>query len=115
VSDIFTEAIIISTFAATIRIATPLVLAAIGELIAERSGVINLGVEGMMLMGCFVAFYITFQTGSQSLGIAAGIAAAMLMSLVMAVMAITFKLEQFVTGLALNILAAGLTLFWLNI
>jgi len=112
VSDLFTGAIIISILTATIRIATPLVVAAIGELVAERAGVINLGVEGMMLMGCWVAFYTTYHTGSHTLGIAAGIAAGMGMSLVMAVMAITLKLEQFVTGLALNILAAGLTLFW---
>lgn len=111
-SDLFTGTIIISILAATIRIATPLVVAAIGELIAERAGVINLGVEGMMLMGCWVSFYTTYNTGSHTLGIMAGIAAAMGMSLLMAVMAITLKLEQFVTGLALNILASGLTLFW---
>ena len=113
-SELFTEAFIISILAGTIRIATPLILAAVGELIAERAGVINLGVEGMMSMGCFVGFYITYETGSQSMGIAGAVVAAMMMSLIMAFTAITLKLEQFVTGLAINILSAGLVLFWFS-
>ena len=98
-SEFFTETIVISILAAMFRIATPLILAAIGELIAERAGVINLGVEGMMLMGCFLGFFVTFETGSVWAGVGAAMFGAMLMSLIMAFMAITLKLEQFVTGL----------------
>jgi len=111
-SEFFTETIVISILAAMVRIGAPLILAAIGELIAERAGVINLGVEGMMLMGCFLGFFVTFETGSILAGIGAAMVGAMLMSLIMAFMAITLRLEQFVTGLALNLLASGLTLFW---
>lgn len=111
-SELFSEALIVSLLAGAIRIVIPLILAAIGELIAQRSGVMNLGVEGMMLMGCFVGFYVTHETGSASIGIIFAVLASLTMSLIFAFMTITLKLEQFVTGLALNILAAGLTTFW---
>lgn len=111
-TELLTTQILISILAATIRIACPLMIAAIGELVTERAGVMNLGVEGMMLMGAFVGFFVTHQTGSPVTGIIAAALAGMVFSLIMAVMAITLKLEQFVTGMALNLLAAGLTLFW---
>ena len=110
-TELLTTQIIVSILAATIRIACPLMIAALGELVAERAGVMNLGVEGMMLMGAFVGFFVTHQTGSPIIGIIAASLAAMVFSLIMAFMAITLKLEQFVTGMALNLLAAGLTLF----
>jgi simple sugar transport system permease protein len=63
------SAILISIFASTIRIATPVLLAALGELVAEKSGILNMGVEGMMLSGAFTGFYVAYQTGSLCLGI----------------------------------------------
>lgn len=111
-SDLFSEAIIVSILAATVRISTPLLIAALGELIAERSGVINLGLEGMMLMGTFIGFSVTLSTGSPWMGVTAAVFSGILMSLIMAFMTVTLKLEQFVSGLALNLLASGLTLYW---
>ena len=63
-SELFQETIIISILAATVRIATPLVLAALGELITERAGILNLGIEGTMLMSAFMAFVGTYVSGS---------------------------------------------------
>ncbi|MGI9416965.1 MAG: ABC transporter permease [Geminicoccaceae bacterium] len=110
-SEIFTETIVISVLAATVRIATPLIFAALGELIIERAGILNLGVEGTMLMSAFAGFVGTFATGSLWLGLLAAMLAGALMALVTVFMAATLKVEQVVTGLALNLLAAGLSLY----
>ena len=109
--DFFTEAIVVSMLAATVRIATPLLLAALGELVAERAGILNLGVEGTMLMGAFSAFLFTYVSGSLIVGLVAGMLTGMMMSLVMVVMAATLKVEQVVTGLSLNLLAVGLSAY----
>lgn len=111
-SDFFTETIIISMLAATVRIATPLLLAALGELITERAGVLNLGVEGTMLMGAFIGFLVTYDSDSLWLGLLAAMLAGALMSLILAFMANTLKIDQIVTGMALNLFAAGVTLYW---
>lgn len=111
-SDILQAAIIISILASTIRIATPMLLSALGELVTERSGVMNLGVEGMMLMGAFAAFGVTYFSGSIWLGVLAAMLTGGLMALIMAVMAATLKVEQIVTGMALNLLGSGVSLFW---
>jgi ABC-type uncharacterized transport system permease subunit len=87
--------------------ATPLLLAAIGELVTERSGVLNLGVEGMMLMGAVVAFATAHATGSSVLGILAGAGAGLLMALIFSVIALTMLANQPATGLALTIFGIG--------
>jgi len=87
--------------------ATPLLLAATGELVTERSGVLNLGVEGMMLMGAVVAFAIANATGSSLLGILAGAAAGLLMALIFSFIALTLLANQPATGLALTIFGIG--------
>lgn len=109
--DLFQEAILISVFAATIRIATPLIFAALGELITERAGILNLGVEGTMLMSAFAAFVGAYSTGSLFMGLVFAVVAGGLMSFLMVFMAATLKVEQVVTGLALNLLAAGMSLY----
>lgn len=109
--DFFQEAILVSVLAATIRIATPLLFAALGELITERAGILNLGVEGTMLMAAFSAFVGTFLTGSTAAGLLLAVIAGGLMSFIMVFMAATLKVEQVVTGLALNLLAAGMSLY----
>jgi simple sugar transport system permease protein len=114
-SQIFQAAIIASILASTIRLATPLLLAALGELVTERSGVMNLGVEGMMLLSAFTSFMVAYVTGSLWLGVLAAILTGALMALLMAFMAITLKVEQIVTGMALNLLGAGISLFWLRL
>ena len=114
-NQIFQAAIIASILASTIRLATPLLLAALGELVTERSGIMNLGIEGMMLLGAFTSFMITYVTGSLWLGVLAAIVTGGLMALLMAFMAITLKVEQIVTGMSLNLLGAGISLFWLRL
>jgi Uncharacterized ABC-type transport system, permease component len=109
--DFFNQAIIASVLAATVRLLTPLLLAALGELVAEVSGVMNLGVEGTMLTGCFVAFLVTFLSGSAALGISAAIVAGAAMSLLMAFTVVTLRIEQFVMGLAINLLGSAITAY----
>ncbi len=108
-------AIIVNILASTIRIATPLLLGAMGELVSERSGVMNLGIEGTMLMSSYVAFLVDFQTNSIILAILAAMLTGAFMSLIMAFMASTLKVDQTVTGLALNLLASGISLFWYRV
>ena len=109
--DFFQETILIGVFAATIRIATPLLFAALGELITERAGILNLGVEGTMLMAAFAAFVGAYATGSTIAGVLVAMLAGAMMSFLMVFMAATLKVEQVVTGLALNLLAAGMSLY----
>lgn len=92
-----------------ITAATPLLLAAQGELVAERSGVLNLGVEGMMVMGAVAGFAVANLTGSLSLGILAAIFAGVLMSLIFGVLTLTLRANQVATGLALTLLGLGLS------
>ncbi|MEM9098672.1 MAG: ABC transporter permease [Pseudomonadota bacterium] len=89
--------------------ATPLLLAATGELVAERSGVLNLGVEGMMLMGAVSAFAVAYTTGSPLLAILAGAGAGLAMSMLFAVIALFCLANQMATGLALTIFGIGLS------
>lgn len=86
---------------------TPLVFAALGELVTEKAGVLNLGVEGMMLGGAIAAFATAVTTGSFTLAIAAGIAAGLVLALLFAVATITLQANQVASGLALAILGAG--------
>ena len=89
--------------------ATPFLLAALGELVAERAGIINLGVEGLMALGAVMAFIIVYHGGGHVLGfIVAGVAAALL-SLVFAFITLGFRANQIATGLAIGILGQGLS------
>jgi ABC-type uncharacterized transport system permease subunit len=99
------EAILLTVITA----ATPLVLAAVGELVTERSGVLNLGVEGMMVMGAACAFVATQMTGSPYVGILAGIASGALFSLLFGFLTLTLVANQVATGLALTILGLGVS------
>lgn len=97
--------------AAAVRLATPLLLAGIGELIAERSGVINIGLEGMMLMGAFWGYWGAWATGDIWLGVLVALAAGAALAAVMALIAVRFRGDQIVAGVGLNLLAAGITTF----
>ncbi|OYX80006.1 MAG: ABC transporter permease, partial [Bradyrhizobium sp. 35-63-5] len=99
------EAILISVIAAS----TPLLLAAAGELVVERSGVLNLGVEGMMIMGAACGFAGCWLTGSTFLGALCGIAAGAALSLVFAMLTLGLAVNQVAAGLALTILGTGLS------
>jgi ABC-type uncharacterized transport system permease subunit len=89
--------------------ATPLLIAAIGELVVERSGVLNLGVEGMMVMGAVTGFAIAFMTGSPWLGLLAAIIVGALFSLLFGFLTLTLVTNQVATGLALTLLGLGLS------
>ncbi len=94
---------------AMIIAATPLLLAATGELVAERSGVLNLGVEGMMLVGAVVAFAVAHNTGSGIMAVLAGAAAGMATSFIFAFLVLTLMTNQPATGLALTIFGIGVS------
>ena len=106
---------ILAILASSIRLAIPYILAGLGGTYSERSGVVNIGLEGMMLTGAFTAVAVTNATGSPWVGLLAAILVGMLLGLVHAVVCVTFKADQIVSGLALIIFAAGITVFcaWL--
>ncbi len=89
--------------------ATPLLIAAIGELVVERSGVLNLGVEGMMIMGAVTGFGVALMTGSPWLGVLAAIVVGALFSLLFGFLTLTLVTNQVATGLALTLLGLGLS------
>ncbi|MFZ5827391.1 MAG: ABC transporter permease [Bacillota bacterium] len=99
---------------ATLRAATPLLLAALGGIFSERSGVVNIALEGIMLVGAFMAVYVSYMTGSAILGLLGAVVSGMLLSALHAVASIKYKANQVVSGVALNLLAAGFTEFMLN-
>jgi general nucleoside transport system permease protein len=95
----------------TLAAGTPLVFAALGELVVEKSGVLNLGVEGMMLVGAVASFIVAARTQSPWLGVGAGALAAAALSLIFAVIALTLRANQVATGLALSLFGVGLSAF----
>ncbi len=97
--------------ALTLAAGTPLVLAGAGELVTERSGVLNLGVEGMMLVGAVVAFIVAATTKSPWLGASAGMLAGAALALVFAVLTLTLLANQVAAGLALSLFGVGLSAF----
>jgi general nucleoside transport system permease protein len=99
------EAIILTIITAS----TPLLMAALGELVAERSGVLNLGVEGMMIMGAVCGFGAAFLTGSAVVGVVAGIVAGMAMAALFGFVTLVLVANQVATGLALTLLGLGLS------
>ncbi|TYQ05357.1 UNVERIFIED_ORG: simple sugar transport system permease protein [Zoogloea ramigera] len=106
-----TTELLIAFLASTAGAATPLVVASMGELVTERSGVLNLGMEGMMLVGAVVGFGVTLGTGSMVLGLLAAMAAGMLMALVFGFLVLTLQTNQVATGLALTLFGIGVSAF----
>jgi general nucleoside transport system permease protein len=100
-----------TTIGADWRLATPLIFAATGEAICERAGVLNIGVEGIMLIGAFFGFATTYATGDLALGFGSGIASGFLAAAVFAVFTVTIRANQIVVGVAINLLGIGLTSF----
>ena len=98
-------------FAAAVRLAIPLLFGTLSELTAERSGVLNLGIEGMMLSGALAGFGTASATGSLWLGVLAAIAIGMTIGAVMAVLVVNLRLDQTVTGLGVSLVATGLVFY----
>jgi simple sugar transport system permease protein len=98
-----------SLLASTIAMATPILLAALGELLVEESGIINIGIEGGMLAGAFFALAAAWFSGSIALGLIAGAGASIALNAALAVLAVNLAVNQVVAGTALDILALGLT------
>lgn len=103
------ETIIISILVTVVGASTPILLAALGELVVEKSGVLNLGVEGMMLIGAVSGFAVTSVTGFGLFGIVAAMGAAAAASMVFAYLTLTLAANQVATGLALTIFGIGLS------
>lgn len=97
--------------AATWRMATPILYAAVGEVFSEKAGVINIGLEGVMLIGAFSAYAVAFESGSLWLGLLAAIIAGILSGLIFAIFTITIKANQIVVGAAFNMIGMGITGF----
>ena len=95
----------------TLAAGTPLVFAAQGELVVEKSGVLNLGVEGMMLVGAIASFIVAAKTGAAWLGVSAGALAGAALSLIFALIALTLRANQVATGLALSLFGIGVAAF----
>jgi ABC-type uncharacterized transport system permease subunit len=96
-------------FAAMLRFATPLIFGALGGIISERSGVVNIGIEGMMLMGCYFGIYGADVGGSWVVGLLVAMVAGGVFALVHAIFSVTLRADQIVGGVAINLLALGIT------
>ena len=96
-------------FAAMLRFATPLLFGALGGIVSERSGVVNIGIEGMMLMGCYFGIYGADIGGSWVIGLLVAMVAGGVLALVHAAFSVTLRADQIVGGVAINLLAVGIT------
>jgi ABC-type uncharacterized transport system permease subunit len=106
--SMFSQAFLVTWIAAGIRLAGPVLLAALGETFAERSGILNLGIEGTILLGALASYLTSIHTGSPWLSLVAGAAAGLVASLFLAWMYVTVRASQVVVGLVFNVLALGI-------
>ncbi|HEX7976437.1 MAG TPA: ABC transporter permease [Anaerolineales bacterium] len=113
--DVFSLGVIAGILTSAIRLATPYLYAAIGEDFAQTSGVVNLGVDGIMLVGAYAAIFVTLNTGSIWLGLLAAIVAGLLMGLLMSVISVTLKAEQGISGIGLYMFGLGLSSLLFNV
>jgi general nucleoside transport system permease protein len=107
--DLFTETFLTALVAGGVLAAVPLLLASLGETISEQAGVLNVGLEGMMLAGAYGGFVVALETGSTWLGLAAGVVVGLLVSVLMVVLCVRMKLDQIVIGIGIVLLAEGVT------
>lgn len=105
-------ALILAIVVAAMRTATPLIIAALGELIVEKAGCVNLGVEGMMLVGAVTGFAVGYTTGNFALAFAVGAIAGAALSLVYGALVLWLHVNQYAAGLALTIVGGGASAFW---
>jgi len=108
-SDFLTVSVIVATLASGVRLATPFLLAGLGEAIGQRSGVLNLGVEGVMLIGAFAAYYVALETGNLLLGVLAALLSGAAMGLIYAFITLVMQSDQGISGIGIYLFGLGFT------
>ena len=108
-SQFFTSAILTATIAAGISFSAPFLLAALGETVGQRSGVLNLGVDGIMLLSAFASYYTALETGSLAFGVLVGIGVGIVMGVITAFMSVTLKAQQGISGIGVYLFGLGLS------
>jgi general nucleoside transport system permease protein len=108
-SDLLQVSVLTGILFSGIRLAAPYLFAALGETVSQKSGVLDLGVDGIMLMGSFISFYIVFKTGNLWLGVAGAVVVGILMGLLMSVVSVTFQAQQGISGIGLYLFGLGLS------
>ena len=109
------QGFIASLISSTLIIATPILLVSSLELVSQRSGVINLGVEGVMLLGAFAAYIVTLQTSEPYLGLLAAVASGSILSFIFGILAIYMRFDQIVAGISISMFSLGLTSYLYSI
>ncbi|MEJ5240484.1 MAG: ABC transporter permease [Anaerolineales bacterium] len=107
--DFFSLTVLIGILTSGVRLATPYLYAALGEMLGQRSGVLNLGVEGQMLMGAFAAFYVTYVTGNLGWGVLAALLVGAIMGLAMAFVTVHLQAQQGISGIGFYLFGLGLS------
>ncbi len=109
IADMLTTTVLVGILASGIRLATPYLYAAMGETFGQRSGVLNLGVDGQMLLGAFSAFYVVYRTGNLGLGVLAALLVGALMGLAMAFVTVNLHAEQGISGIGFYLFGLGMS------
>ena len=107
--DFFTVSVLVATLASGIRLATPFLLAGLGETIGQRSGVLNLGVEGNMLLGAFTAYFITLETDNVVFGIIGALVVGAIMGLIYSFITLVMHAVQGISGIGIYLFGLGFT------
>ena len=107
--DVFTIAVLVAVVASAIRLAVPLLLASLGETFGQRSGVLNLGVDGIMLLGAFSGYYAVLKTGNVWIGVLAGALVGLFLGLASSFIAVTLKAEQGISGIGVYLFGLGMS------
>ncbi|MCK9444535.1 MAG: ABC transporter permease [Tissierellaceae bacterium] len=110
--DIFNITFLIALLSASIRLSVPILFAALGGMYSEKSGVVNIGLEGMMLVGAFAGVVGSYFTGSYWIGTIVAVLSGMLIAALFALITVKIKINQIVSGVAINLLAVGITSFF---
>jgi simple sugar transport system permease protein len=108
-NQLFTEAVLVAIVASGIRLAVPLLLASLGEMFGQRSGVLNLGVDGIMLLGAFTGYYAVLRSGNVWFGLIAGAAVGVLLGLASALISVTLQAEQGISGIGVFLFGLGMS------
>ena len=108
-SDFFTVSVLVATLASGIRLATPFLFAALGEAVGQRSGVLNLGVEGVMLIGAFAAYFTKLKTDNTYLAVGVALAAGAVMGLIYAFITVVMQAQQGISGIGIYLFGLGFT------